>query len=53
MLEQVRKSRLPHPLVLRPDVIPDAHRHKRHAPILVDDDVQAVGEYLFLKQNVH
>ena len=32
------------PLVLGPDVVPDVHGDDRHVMILVDDDVEAVGE---------
>ena len=44
VLEQVRKAGAPGPLVLGADVVPDVDRHDRHVMILVDDDVEAVGE---------
>jgi hypothetical protein len=47
MFEQVRETGAARLLVLRSDVIPDAYRYKRQSAILVDDDVEAVGEGLF------
>ena len=44
VLEQMREAGQPGPLVLRADVIPDVHGHDRQRVILVQDDVETVGE---------
>ena len=53
VLEQVRQARAARPLVLRSDVVPDAHRDERHAVIFVDDDVETVGERGLGERNAH
>src|SRR5262245_39302802 len=53
MLEEMRQSGSTRPLVLRSHVIPDAHGDEWHPAILVDDDVEAVGERLFGECQVH
>jgi hypothetical protein len=47
VLEQVREPGATDALVLRADVIPEIDRHDRHTTILVDDDIEAVGERAF------
>jgi hypothetical protein len=47
VLEQVRETRASASLVLRADVVPQVDRNDRHAAILMDDDVEAVGERAF------
>ena len=44
VLEQVREPGHAGALVLRPDVVPDVDRDDRHVMVLVDDDVEAIGE---------
>ena len=53
MLEQMREPGPPRMLVLRPDVIPDVHRHHRQPVIFVDDHAQAVVERVLGEGNVH
>jgi hypothetical protein len=44
VLEQVRQPGPAGRFVLRPDVVPEVHRHQRLVSILMDDDVETVGE---------
>ena len=44
VFEEVREACPSRLLARRPDVIPDVHRHDGHAVILVEDDVQPVGQ---------
>jgi hypothetical protein len=48
VLEQMRETGATAPLVLRSDVVPQVDGYDRHPAILVDDDVEAVGERPFL-----
>ena len=52
MLEEVREAGLPRGLVLRADVVPDAHRNDRRLAVGVHDDAQPVGEGEGLERNV-
>ena len=47
VLEEVREAGATRPLVLGSDVVPEVHRHDRDVAILMDDDIQAVGERAF------
>ena len=51
VLEQVREARLPGPLVLRTDVIPDVDGDDRGLVILVHDQRQSVVEHEALVRN--
>ena len=44
VLEEMREAGAARPLVARADVIPDVHRHHRHAGVAMQDHVQAVGQ---------
>ena len=47
VLKEMRETGATRPLVLRSDVIPEVHRHDRDVAILMDDDIQAIGERAF------
>jgi hypothetical protein len=47
VLEEVREAGATRPLVLGSDVIPKVYRHDRYVAVLMDDDIQAVGERAF------
>ena len=44
VFEEVREAGAARLLVLRPDVVPEVHRHDRHVVVFVDDDVEPVVE---------
>jgi hypothetical protein len=44
VLEEMREARAARLLVGGSDVIPDVDRHRRHALVLMQDDVQPVGQ---------
>ena len=53
VFEQVRKPSAPGLLVLRADVVPHVDRDDRTIAILMDDDVETVGQSLMDEGNVH
>ncbi len=53
VFEQMRETRLAGLLVPRADVIPDIDRDERHAPVLVDDDVETVRQRRLSERQVH
>ena len=52
VLEEMREPGPPGLLARRADVIPDVHRDQRHGVILVEDDVQPVGQRELRIRNV-
>ena len=44
VLEEVGEAGPARPLVLRADVVPEVDRHQGQAPVVVEDDPQAVGQ---------
>jgi hypothetical protein len=52
VLEEVRKSGMARPLVLRTDVIPEVDRHDRARAILVQKDVETVVERVFRERDL-
>jgi hypothetical protein len=53
VFEQVRKPGAAGPLMARPDVVPHADGGHRDVVILVDDDLEAVGERTGGERDVH
>ena len=53
VLEQMREAGVARPLVLRADVIPEVHGDDRARVVLVEEDVESVGERVLREGNVH